>query len=138
MQLLFQMEKKTRYQSREIVLCPWKYHIKQVQIFIDTLNSKKIIRRAVIMFQAYFNMFWNVKEEFIGWWQSMNWEECGTSQGILMISTSPISSSDTSSKTTNFCQYFRHYCIFLRLDFLRLWSLDGVNNHWRDFSHIII
>ena len=51
------------------------------------------------------------------------------SQDMIMISTSPFSSTDTSSKTIYFCQYFRHYYIFLRLDFLRLWSLDGVNNH---------
>jgi len=60
--------------------------------------------------------------------KSMNQEECGTSQDILMISTSPFSSTDTFSKHIYFCQYFRYYYNFHRLNFLRLWSLDGVNN----------
>jgi hypothetical protein len=92
----------------------------------------------VVLFQVYFNILWNVKEEFMGWWQIMNEEECGTSQDMLMISTSPFTSTDTSTKTIYFCRYFRHCYIFLRSDFLRLWSLDGKYNHWRDFSHIII
>ena len=52
----------------------------------------------MVLFKLYFDRFCDAKEEFMGWWQIMNQEECGTSQDMLMISSSPFTSTDTSSR----------------------------------------